>query len=128
MPTKIKRKTAMHYITIPEPAPLDHVPGDEVLTFRDLICKVIAGDPRITQDDASITKYMTIAAKAKELKAGDVWEVEPATHEFLSLLVRTFQNYHPEAKIALLPLIHAITSAPAKKPAGSEATASPAES
>jgi hypothetical protein len=60
---------------------------------------------------------MELSSAVKTLKPGDLWELESEVHEFLSLLARTFPNYHPEAKVSMLPLIKAITSAPTEKPA-----------
>lgn len=109
----------MRYIRVPEPVILEHIPGGVTqCSLSDLIRKILPSDPRTTQDDAAVTKFMELTGAVKSLSPGDIWELESDVHEFLSLIARTFPNYHPEAKVSMLPLIKAITGAPTEKPAG----------
>lgn len=108
----------MRYITVPKNAVLEHLPADASgalpeLPFVDFVRKVLVTDNRVTQNDQALTQFMEIADAVKSLKPGDELALQDETHEFLATLAKTFQ-YSGEAKLALLPMIKAITSAVAK--------------
>lgn len=110
----------MRYVTIPAPAVVDNILNKDTrqpitIPFATYIRDILVMDPKITADDASLGKFMEMASSVKSLPAGAVWELSTEQHEFLGGLARGFQ-YSSDVKLALLPHIRAITSAPAERP------------
>lgn len=107
----------MRFIRVPEPVEFEYAEGkSKMISLSELIRKTLIVDPRVTQDDASIDKFMEIKDGCQDMKPGDIWALESDTWEFLSLLIRTFPNYSPEAKLVMFPLFKSVTGAKTKNP------------
>jgi hypothetical protein len=121
-PIKEKRKPKMRYITIPEPAILEHMelPKDAPkrhpeLPFSEFVRKVLVQHKDVTTSDEILGRFMLLEEDVKSKVAGDVWELTDELHETLASLAKTF-TYAPDIKLYLLKHVKAITGAAAKKP------------
>lgn len=107
------------YGDIPEGAPPDFEPRP--VSFSSLVRNILPQDDRTTEDLAKITKFEELMDGVRNLKPGDIWELNEANWEFLSILARTFRtaaggSYHPTLKPALFPFFRAIAGASQKDP------------
>lgn len=110
----------MRYITIPKDVILDGVKkadgSDVSMSFNEMV-RALVTSQKITESDTTISAFIDITDALKSATPGSVVELSNEHHEFLSALARGFE-YAPQVKLALLPLIRAITSAASKKPEG----------
>ncbi len=120
----------MRYLIVPEKVAIEgaenHLTKEPVTWgLDDLITKNFVTDARVIESLENVLKYQQLVKESREKKPGDVWEMESSLHELLSLLVRTFPNYHPNWKLSCLPLFAAVLGAKSEppKPARSVAVA-----
>ncbi len=107
----------MRFIKTPEPAKLEGPDGDQVLlSFSSFVRDNLISSPLVLSSSESIASFQTLADLVEKKEPGEVIAMQDGDHELLKKIAMGFE-YNPSIKLALLPLIYAISSAGSKEPA-----------
>ena len=111
----------MRYLIIPESAVIEEVINTKTnepmrWSLHDLIAKTFVNDSRTNDSLEHVEQFETLVNESKNMKPGETWELENATWEFLSTLVKTFPNYNPAWKLGFTGLFKSVLSAKTEKP------------
>lgn len=108
----------MRYITVPPDVVVEQVTKPDgtspTISFKELVLGLVT-DPKVTHTDGSIGLFIDVSDLVKGAATGDVLELTDEQHEFLSGLSRGF-GYGAEVKLAILPMLKAITGAAKQRP------------
>lgn len=117
----------MRFVTVPEPFELEHMKvkqkqknekGEDVevethpkVTFPEFVRKWLVSHADVTKSDDNLRFMQEIGEAVKNMKPTETLELSTEQHDFLSTIART-TSYSNEVKLAAIPHIRAITSAP----------------